>query len=88
MCGTKHPGPCKAKAVSVPRKHMHPSCRTLVMAGGRGEYEDQDLTPTEQSPTKLQGSPHLVCRSHADCCSWPTGPTTCGKADLHSKSCR
>lgn len=38
---------------------MHPSCRTLVMAGG--EYEDQDVTPTEQSPTRLKGS-HEVCR--------------------------
>lgn len=66
---------------------MHPSCRTLVMVG-RGEYEDQDVTSTEQSPTRLQGSPHEVCRSHADSCSWPTGLPTHGKADLHGKSCR
>lgn len=61
---------------------MHPSCRIPVMVGG-GEYEDQDVTPTEQSPTGLQGSPHKVRRSQADCLSWPTG-----KVDLHGKSCR
>lgn len=55
---------------------------------GRGEYEDQDATPTQQSPTRLWGTPHEMCRSPAGCSSWPTGLPTHGKADLHGKSCR
>lgn len=89
MSGTKYPCPHKVKAASVPKRHMHPGCETLMMVGGRGQYEDQYVTATKQSCAALQG-PKLTLIVPIPCRQLlcPPGLPAGWKAGLHDKICR